>query len=311
MTARPDDDPQRDRDPTHALDDFLQRMRPSVSAGGVDDGDPTDLSALTARLHAGRPGTDAPAAPSAGPRGGTLRNGERWRADDVTDVPVVELPRVRPAATPARDDDAALQGIVQQASTAAARAARASAQGAEDWQPDPQTLQLRRAADPRVLARWQAGAWIGAQRQVLQASTEFVSVPGGGAAAAPVVENHEAQRLLVLWAPPSPARPHPGRWPRQVLLAPLPAEAAADALLAARPAEAADAPIWLDPDPAQVDWALAAEIALHHVPGLRPFQIEGLRAFIEAEREATFGRLNDGYAALGGGAVAKAGQPGA
>lgn len=315
MTARPDA-PRADSDPTHALDDFLLRMRPAAAArdSGVDD--PTDLSALTARLHPVRATStnpDLPASrPTASPKGGTLRNGERWQADDVTDVPLVELPRVRPAAAPRTDDAALLHGIGRQASAAAATAAESTARGGADWQPDLQVLQLRHGVDPRVLARWQPGAWIGAQREVLQASTEFVNPgPAAGAPAAPVVEHHEALRLLVLWAPPGADAPHPGRWPLQVLLVPVPAEAATQALLAARPDPAADAPLWLDPDPARVDWALAAEIALHHVPGLRPFQIEGLRAFIEAEREATFGRINDGYGAVSGGAAARTGPAGA
>ncbi|MEK8051310.1 hypothetical protein AACH10_13750 [Ideonella sp. DXS22W] len=302
MSTRPDDpaDAAGMPDPTHALDDFLRRMRPtSPPAAGADD-DLIDLSGLTARLNPER------STAAARHKGGTLRNGERWTADDVTDVPVVELPRVPPAAAAdAAQNAALLDGIGRAASAAAAQAAEASAQATVDWQPDPQALQLRRTADPRVLPRWQPGAWIGAQREVLAASTEFVTPAGAAPGTAPVVESYEAQRLLVLWAPPGLDAPHPGRWPRLVLLAPLPAEAAADALLAARPAEAAEAPLWLDPDAGHVDWALAAEIALHHVSALRPFQIDGLRAFIEAEREASFGRINDAYTAVGSGAVAR------
>ena len=56
-----------------------------------------------------------------------------------------------------------------------------------------------------------------------------------------------------------------------------------------------DAVLWLQTDPAAVDWSLAAEIALHHEPTLRPFQTTGLRAFLETEREATYARLNADY----------------
>jgi hypothetical protein len=43
---------------------------------------------------------------------------------------------------------------------------------------------------------------------------------------------------------------------------------------------------------------------LHHEPALRPFQREGLRDFIAAEREAGFTKLNTGYhQALPGSAV--------
>ena len=59
----------REDDPTHALDDFVQRMRQAASTAAAP---PTldDLSALTTRLHQG------PA--NAGPRGGVLRSGQRW-----------------------------------------------------------------------------------------------------------------------------------------------------------------------------------------------------------------------------------------
>lgn len=299
MSTRPDEP--ADADPTHALDDFLRRMRPATPAAPADDGDPTDLSALTARLHPERPAT------AARPKGGTLRNGERWQADDVTDVPVVELPRVPLTTSAPADDDALLHDIGRGASAAAAAAADAAAQARADWQPDPQALQLRPATDPRLLPRWQPGAWIGAQRLVLQPSTEFVTPAGAAPGSPPVVESYEAQRLLLLWAPPDADTPQPGRWPRQVLLAPVSAQAAAGALLAARPADAAEAPLWMHAEPDSIDWALAAEIALHHVPGLRPFQVDGLRAFIAAEREASFARVNDGYGAVPGGALAKAG----
>ena len=47
-----------------------------------------DLADLGSRLHTG-PAT-------AKPRGGVLRNGQRWDAADVEDVPVVDLPRPKP-----------------------------------------------------------------------------------------------------------------------------------------------------------------------------------------------------------------------
>ena len=45
----------------------------------------------------------------------------------------------------------------------------------------------------------------------------------------------------------------------------------------------ADARLWLNPAASEIDWALAAEIVLHHDSGLRPFQTQGLRGFIDAE----------------------------
>jgi len=34
---------------------------------------------------------------------------------------------------------------------------------------------------------------------------------------------------------------------------------------------------------------------MHHMPALRPYQLQRLRAFIDAERAADFVRLNDHY----------------
>jgi hypothetical protein len=44
-----------------------------------------------------------------------------------------------------------------------------------------------------------------------------------------------------------------------------------------------------------VDWALGADLVMHHMPALRPYQLQRLRAFIDTEREADFARLNDRY----------------
>ena len=72
----------------------------------------------------------------------------------------------------------------------------------------------------------------------------------------------------------------------------MPADQSAPALLALVPGAA---PLWINPAAQDVDWALAAEIVLLHQPALRPFQTNGLRAFIESEREARFARLNTDY----------------
>ena len=83
VTMKPD---AADNDPTRALDDFVRRMRPATAPATAAP----DLSDLTARLHPGRSATLARA------KGGVLRSGQRWDADDVEDVPVVEAPRVPP-----------------------------------------------------------------------------------------------------------------------------------------------------------------------------------------------------------------------
>lgn len=280
----------RTDDPTHALDDFVRRMRSTAAPHEVAP----DLSGLAALLH---PAPAAAATPAGTPpeppppaRGGVLRSGQRWAADAVQDVPVLILPTVAADAPPDGNEG---RSATQAASRLAASQFHAEAMDARlpTWQPDPGTLQLRPKQHPRVLAQWQPGAWTGAVRQVLQGSTELITTAQG-----PVVETHAPQHLLLLWPPQRVDAPLLGRWPGQVRLwasdGGQPDAAAAEALLATLPA---DARLWLQPDAGAVDWALAAEILLTHDEGLRPHQAEGLRAFIGAEREASFARLNSAY----------------
>jgi hypothetical protein len=309
-----------DDDPTHALDDFVRRMRPASTAAEAAP----DLSGLSERLHPERGVTPARA------KGGVLRNGQRWDADDVEDVPTVEVPRVPPqrhdvpeltlpsvdlraedrlaklspgidlpaVAPPPPTDLDSLDAATRQASDVVASQWNAESLDAARpvWQPDAQALQWRPAQHPRLLAQWQPGAWTGAVREVFDSSTEFVTTANG-----PVVETYPPHRLLLLWPPLSLAVPLPARWPQQVRLSAVTARDAPAALIAGVPG---DAPLWLLPDGGDVDWALAAEIALHHEPALRPFQANGLRAFLEAEREATYARLNADYQQpVAGGAI--------
>ena len=280
--------PVPDDDPTHALDDFVRRMRPAAAPPSADD--PTSLAGLQARLHPER------ASGVGRLRGGMLRSGQTWDADDVVDVASISLPDV-PA--PTLVDTAALDATLQRASAQASAQYTAEDLAAEApaWQPDLQALQLRRAHNPRLLSTWQPGAWTGAVRQVMAPATEFVTTAGGT-----VVESYPPQRLLLLWPPQRLDAPLLGRWPQQVWLSALPADQAdqaAHALLARVPD---DAPLWLHADAQDIDWALAAEIVLTHEPALRPFQTAGLRSFIEAEREASFARLNNLFQPAPGGA---------
>jgi len=280
-----------DDDPTHALDDFVRRMR---TAGGGATAAP-DLSDLSTKLHPARSVTPPRA------RGGVLRSGQRWNAGDVEDVPIIEVPRQPPPRadlpeltlpevdTAPPPDAASLDDATRQASERIASLWQAEAQAAGKpvWQPDPQALQLRPVRDPRLLSRWQPGAWTGAVREVFDGATEFVKTAGG-----PAVQTYPAHRLLALWPPQTPAAPLPARWPQQVQLSAVEARDAPAALLALVPD---GAPLWLHGDAQAVDWTLAAEIVLHHDPALRPFQADGLRDFIAAEREASFARLNADY----------------
>ena len=300
-----------DDDPTRALDDFVRRMRPANAAPATAP----DLSDLNARLHPGCGVTPARA------KGGVLRSGQRWDADDVLDVPVVEVPRVPtqrqglpeltlptvdlkaedlratwppgielPAVDQAPPPDlAGLNAATRQASDEVASQWDAESQDAARpvWQPDAQALQLRPAQHPRLLTQWQPGAWTGAVRQVFDSTTEFVTSANG-----PAVETYPPHRLLMVWPPLTLAAPLPARWPQQVKLSAVTERGAPAALIDLLPAEAL---LWLQTDAGAVDWSLAAEIALHHELALRPFQTTGLRSFLEAEREATYARLNADY----------------
>jgi hypothetical protein len=149
-------------------------------------------------------------------------------------------------------------------------------------------------ADPRLLDRWQPGAWIGAIRRLGDAVTEVVQTPKG-----PVVETYAPQCLFLLWPPQRLDEVLHARWPLRAGLTAAEGRGGVDALLALLPQGAS---LWLTS--AEVDWALAVEIVLHHESGLRPFQIEALRAFAQSEREATFARINDGYHRPAGGGPA-------
>ena len=187
--------------------------------------------------------------------------------DDIEDVtlPEINLPTIPP---PAALDEVGL-GLVL----------RAAANMAQPPRP---------AQDPRLLPGWQPGCWIGAACQALAASSELVSTPDG-----PVFDSHPPQWLAAMWPPQGLDAPLLGRWPAQALLAGAPdPSVAAHALLPGLPATAL---LWLaDLD---VDWALIAELVLHHDAGLKPWQVGALRTFVEAQKLATFERLNGDYEA--------------
>lgn len=256
-----------DDDPTRALDEFVRRMRP-----GAPPAVAPDLGDLLQRVPP--PAPEPPAARHTSPRAGA-----RWATDDVTDVPSIDLPPVDGAPPDPVQVDAALA----QASRVAAAGAAAAA---KPWQPDIDQVLEKRARNPRLLAAWQSGCWVGAVREVFEASTEIVQTSTG-----PVVETYPPHRLLLAWAPRDAGGPQLGRWPDQVRLCAVPRDAAAEVLLAQLPD---DTSLWIDAA-LDIDWALAAEIVLHHEATLRPFQIDALRRFIDAEREAGFARLNKTY----------------
>jgi len=313
----PDDD-----DPTRALDDFVRRMRPTMRP-------PTevpDLSDLKAKLNPQHHSAAPRARPSA------LRGPRPWVNDDVVDITEVQLQRVAPAAPelpelhlPTVDLDAEaaalsftpeldlhnlasrplpapsvveLEDTVRQASDFAHSQWDIDDQAAAVpvWQPDADTLHHKRPRHPRILSSWQPGAWIGAVREVFDSTTEFINTPSG-----PAVETYPPHRLLLLWTPHAEGEPPLMRWPQVAHLSAVPEDDASEALLALLPDKAL---LWVQSNPAGIDWALAADLVLHHEPELRDFQLNGLRAFIDAQRQADFALLNDQYAqAEPGGAV--------
>jgi len=141
--------------------------------------------------------------------------------------------------------------------------------------------------DARLLAGWQPNSWTALVRRVRGASAEVVQAARG-----PVVENHAPQWLCALWPPQRLDAPLLGRWPELATL--VAAETAFGALHQLQAQLPPDALLW--PAELAVDWALIAEIVLHQDARLRPTQSQALRELAEAERGATFARLNDGYA---------------
>jgi hypothetical protein len=153
-----------------------------------------------------------------------------------------------------------------------------------DWQPSRPGA-LGAAPAPRVLAAWKPGAWIGAVRQVFESVARVVNTPQG-----PVVDSYPPHVLLALWPPQSPAQPFLDRWPQRAALSAVAFDRAPLALLELVP-EGGE--LWLAEH--DIDWVLIGEAVLLHEPALREFQLKELRAFVEAERQATWERANKAY----------------
>lgn len=210
----------------------------------------------------------------------------KQRGFEMNDIEDIEVPEIRlPVVEDAPPVDAA--GLAQ-----ALRATVALAQSQSEPPRDSPDLDLPAAPgpapEPRLLARWQPGAWVGVRRRALGASTELLNTPDG-----PLVENHAPQWLLAVWAPQGLEQPLLGRWPEQALLcAAEQPELAARQLLQGLPDEAL---LWLSE--LEVDWALLADLVLHHDAALKPYQVQALRALAEAERLASFEQLNRSYEA--------------
>jgi hypothetical protein len=284
-------------DPTHALDDFIAQRRAEQQASHKAP----ELDDLLAKLGS------APAGAAARPKGGVLRDGTIWRGDDVVDVPLVELPQVDAQADAARaaelprielpkvetPDPEFAKAVAESTGQATALAAamwlaEARAAAGTVPQPDFSRLQPKPEKHPRVLDDWRTGAWIGARRLAVAATSEIT-----GSAQGPTIVSYPAQHLVVLWTPTRPDAPHLGRWPRKAFLSAAPANALDQSALDQMPEESL---LWWLPAHSDLpDWALAAEIVLIHDSALRPFQVTALKALVEQERSAALGRVNQAY----------------
>jgi len=143
--------------------------------------------------------------------------------------------------------------------------------------------------DPRLLARWQAGAWTALARRVAGASEELLQTPAGLR-----LESHAPQWLCAIW--PAQAEDTPlARWPELASL--VAAESRADALQQLIVELPDEAPLWSAD--LEADWDLVAELVLHQDGALRPAQVQALRQLAAAEREARLARMAAGYGLQG------------
>ncbi|MCR5866819.1 hypothetical protein [Aquincola sp. J276] len=196
--------------------------------------------------------------------------------------PSLRLPRLQPVLD-APVAAVELDAVGRKVARRAARWAATEVTDVElDWQPAPQVAPV--VTHPRLLAQWQPGAWVAAVKQVAAASTEVRDGPSG-----PVVETFGALRLLAWW-PPAEAGAPLDRWPQRALLQAVEPERLPEALLAPLPAQAS---VWCVGEAA--DWGLIGQIVLLHDTSVQGRSFEALQAFVDAEREAQFSRLNDGY----------------
>lgn len=275
-------DPNDDFDPNEVFKGWAERSRPAAPpvapASPVDFSDVLDAVARQATQDDPTRLSDAWSAVFAPPTQARARHDE----DDIVDVTPIDA---RPRSIFGDLDEAELVSV----GTAAAEVARAKARepvaDVDDVVFTEAPVAVRRSTNPRVLAAWRPGAWTVAQRRVLEASTEVVQTLQG-----PVVETHPPQHLVALWPPQGLDVPVLGRWPQRAMLVPAESERAAEAALPWVPDEAE---IWVAP--VDIDWGLVGNVVLHHDATLQPFQLTGLRAFVEAERLATYDRVNDAY----------------
>lgn len=267
-------------DPTRALDGWVPgggAGRPAGGRSGRDDEVRIELPPMVQRV-------DDPFDETIRLRGaGDFEDVEPL--DDVTDITdvidVIDVAEVREARDAPPPD--------WQPQAAGAEAAIATDRVDDAWQPGAVVVSPR--SDPRVIEQWQPGAWVGAVKRVFGAVTDIVSTPNG-----PVVDVFPPHVLLALWTPQTLTSPFVARFPLRVCLSAAEPEDAGRELLACMPPQAL---LWMTtPD---IDWAFVADLVLHHDKDLRPFQVRELKAFIDAEREAAYTRLNRGYMTPGPG----------
>jgi hypothetical protein len=256
-------------DPTRVLDGWQPTAGvPAFDPTRVLDGWKPEKARDARKLDAKLPVIEAlrPAAAPAAPAMlddvglGVATRKSKWNVSDVTDIEAVWKP-----------------------GSEVSQAARQTSLSGEH---PAETITVWRKSDvPRLLAHWQPGCWVGALKRVFGAVSQLLSTPQG-----PVVDTFAPHLLLALWPPQGLESPLLSRWPQRLLLSAVQPEDAGEELLKHLPA---DAELWLAEQ--DIDWALAGQAVLLHEPGLREFQLKELRAFVDAERQATWDRVNTAY----------------
>jgi hypothetical protein len=136
----------------------------------------------------------------------------------------------------------------------------------------------------RLARRYQPGHWIGGLRKAFAPVAEVVDTPHGEQ-----IETFPSHYLISLWRPIEAAAFLP-RWPYKVSIVAPDAAAAVRALLVDVPRTAR---LWVAGS--QIDWALMADIVMLSEPGLAPYHYRELKAFINAERQATLAAISVNY----------------
>jgi hypothetical protein len=140
--------------------------------------------------------------------------------------------------------------------------------------------------DSRIVARHEAGVWIGAMRRVFGPIAQVVQTEQGD-----TIENHPPHYLVALWAPLRDDEVFLRRWPDSVSIALHDQDHAVQELLRNLPPGAR---MWVTLQ--EIDWAVIAEIVLlSESETFSPDHYRELERFIEQERCTTLATISANY----------------